>query len=240
MAFKQFQVDGLGDIKIYKRKGNRSLRLSVTSGGEVRVSIPTWAPYTAGLTFVQSKQDWIAGQRPATSLLQSGQAIGKAHRLIFVPRATAAKPASRLKQTEVIISYPARLTPADPAVQTLARAAGIRALRAQADQLLPQRLAQLAALHDFSYASVSVKQLKGRWGSCDQHQNIVFNLFLMQLPWECIDYVILHELTHTKVLRHGPPFWAAMESVLPRTPELRRQMRGYQPILTVQTPLPVT
>lgn len=239
MAVKQFQIDGLGVIKIYKRRNSRSLRLSVTPEGEVRVSIPMWAPYSAGLTFVRSKQAWILQQRPSQPLLLPGQLIGKAHRLVFEARPESVTPAARLKQTEILVTYPPQLSVSEVSVQKVARAAGLRALRRQAEQLLPQRTAQLAAEHEFSYASVSVKQLKGRWGSCDQHQKLVFNLFLMQLPWECIDYVILHELTHTKVLRHGPPFWAALESVLPRTQQLRRQMRRYQPILAVQTPLPV-
>jgi hypothetical protein len=89
----------------------------------------------------------------------------------------------------------------------------------------------LAQKHGFEYSSVSVKRLKGRWGSCDQHQNIVLNLYLMQLPWELIDYVLLHELTHTRILRHGPDFWAAMQRVLPNVKAIRKEMKQHQPVL---------
>jgi predicted metal-dependent hydrolase len=71
--------------------------------------------------------------------------------------------------------------------------------------------------------------MKSRWGSCDQHRNIVLNLFLIQLPWEQIDYVLLHELTHTEVLRHGPDFWRAMERVLSDVKQLRKAVRSAQP-----------
>ena len=231
MAYKQFTVPDLGEIKIYKRKGNRSLRLSVTSNGDVRVSIPTWAPYTAGLQFAQKRRDWIIQQRPTISLLRSGQQIGKFHRLLLVPDPTITKPTSRIKQTEIIINYPAQSTPTSASVQKMAQSASIRALRRQAEQQLPQRLAFLADQHGYQYGSVSIKQLKGRWGSCDQQQNIVLNLFLMQLPWQCIDYVLLHELTHTVILRHGPPFWQAMEEHLPQVKAIRAEMRTFQPIL---------
>src|SRR5262249_22487168 len=126
---------------------------------------------------------------------------------------------------------PLTLTASDVEVQRIAEAASIRALRRQAEQLLPQRLAGLATKHGFRYRSVAVKRLKSRWGSCDQHKNIVLNLFLMQLPWECIDYVLIHELVHTEVLRHGPDFWAAMARELPDVKRLRKQMRQYQPVL---------
>jgi len=78
---------------------------------------------------------------------------------------------------------------------------------------------------------VRIKRLSSRWGSCDSHQNIVLNLYLMQLPWECIDYVLLHELTHTQILRHGAPFWDAMGKLLPNLAAIRKQMRGYHPVL---------
>jgi hypothetical protein len=53
----------------------------------------------------------------------------------------------------------------------------------------------------------------------------------MQLPWQLIDYVLLHELTHTTILRHGPDFWRALEAVLPNARVLKKAMREYQPIL---------
>jgi predicted metal-dependent hydrolase len=48
-----------------------------------------------------------------------------------------------------------------------------------------------------------------------------------------IDYVILHELTHTKVLAHGPKFWSELESVLPSAKVLKKDINKYKP--TVDT-----
>jgi predicted metal-dependent hydrolase len=94
----------------------------------------------------------------------------------------------------------------------------------------------LASQTGFSYASVGVKQLKSRWGSCNTQREIVLNLFLMQLPWKLIDYVLVHELTHTKVMRHGAPFWHEMERHLPHAKSLRKQMADYQPMLIPNEP----
>lgn len=224
-------LDEQTPITIYKRKTSRSLRLSITAKGEIRVSIPTWAPYRSGLEFAKSRQAWIQNQRPASRLLEHGQPIGKAHRLIFVSDPSAQRPRSRLAANQVVVTH-AQLETHATDIQKVAEAASIRALRAQAEKLLPQRLADLASVHGFTYKSVKIKQLKSRWGSCDQHQNIVLNLFLMQLPWHCIDYVLLHELVHTKVLRHGPDFWREMEAVLPNVKQVRKELRSHQPILT--------
>jgi len=232
MANKQFQLQEL-TITIYKRKANRSLRLSVSPSGDIRVSIPTWTPYAAGIKFAESRLEWIRRQldEQPTGLLKHGQQIGKAHRIEFVPQIALAAISTRIQGGRVIVSYPATLDSSDTAVQLATTKASIRALRTQAQQLLPIRLKELAGRENFDYKSVKIKHLKSRWGSCDQQGNITLNLFLMQLPWEQIDYVLLHELVHTKVMRHGPPFWQEMERVLPAARNHRRIMRNYHPVL---------
>lgn len=231
MAQKQFKLHDNLTITVYKRRGNRNLRLSLNSRGEVRVSIPAWAPYKAGVEFARSRQAWIEQQLPSRDLLVDGQAIGKAHRLRLRADPVAERVSTRISSNDIIVRYPAYLAYNSPAVQEAAGAAGIRALRRQAEQLLPQRLSALAATHGFVYGKANIKQLRGRWGSCDQRQNITLNLFLMQLPWEFIDYVLLHELTHTRVMKHGPDFWVVMETVCSDAKAMRRKLRDYQPVL---------
>jgi predicted metal-dependent hydrolase len=213
MAFKEFSLDERTVITVYKRKASRSLRISIGSNGIVRVSIPTWAPYSSGVAFARSKQSWIEAQKRPQTMLQEGQPIGKAHHLRFKADALAAKAVGRLKANEAVVSYPAGLAIEQAQVQKAAQSVSIRALRSQAEALLPQRLASLAATYGFNYRTVSVKQLKSRWGSC------------------LIDYVLLHELTHTQVLQHGPNFWSAMERVLPDTKKVRKSLRQYQAAL---------
>lgn len=232
MPYKEFMLDEHLPVTIYKRKASRRLRLSITPKGQVRVSIPSWAPYRSGLEFARSRQDWIQAQRPAVKMLSPGQSIGKAHRLEFVLSDRHNSVKSRLLTNQVLVHHPARLSQESEEVQRAAETASIRALRVQAEKLLPQRLEQLAAVNGYSYASVRIKRLKSRWGSCDQHQNIVLNLFLMQLPWHLIDYVLLHELAHTKLLRHGPDFWREMEVLLPNVKEVRKELKAYQPVLS--------
>jgi predicted metal-dependent hydrolase len=231
MAFKRFTLPDGTPVTVYKHKASRNLRLTVSPEGEAKVSIPRWTAYVIGLRFAHSRLAWIKSQRKVSVGLQDGQRIGKAHRLHFLRKDDVRKATGRVSQTEVNIVYPSIETIDSPAVQEAARRACVRALRAEAENLLPKRLAELASQHGFSYNQVAVKQMKSRWGSCDQHRNIVLNLYLIQLPWEQIDYVLLHELTHTEVLRHGPDFWQAMERVLPDVKRLRKAVRAAQPLL---------
>ncbi len=231
MASKQFPLAGFGEVTITKRKTNRNIRLSIKPNGTVLVTIPAWATYHSGLAFAETKLEWIREQLPIKPVLQDGQQIGKYHHLQLSPTRGLSAPKSLVSKTSIIVRYPYGVAADDQIVQDEAETACIRALRNQATQLLPGRLKQLADQHGFSFNEVRIKRLRGRWGSCDQHQRIVLNLFLMQLPWDCIDYVLLHELTHTKILRHGPPFWAAMQELIPNLAAIRKQMRSQQPVL---------
>ena len=230
MAQKTVEIEGIGPVVLSKRRGAISIRLSINGRGQIRVTLPYWVPYSVGVSFVRQRQDWVAEHRqPASAALTHGQTIGKGHRLLFEASPALAKPLSRVADNVVRVTHPAHLPASHPDVQQAAEKASVRALRSEAEILLPPRLAELAGRHGFSYRSVQVKQLTGRWGSCDAQTNIIFNLYLMQLPWTLIDYVILHELTHTQILRHGPDFWAAMRRVLPDVRVRRQAMRAYQP-----------
>lgn len=231
MATKQVSLENIGAVTLYKRRGNRSLRLSVTAHGEVRVSMPHWLPYKAGEQFALSKKQWILAHQAKSSRaqLEHGQHVGKAHRLHFESRLAAAKISTRLVPNEIRITHPVTLAAGHPSVQLAARSASIRALRKEAEQLLPQRLQTLSEKTGLSYRNVSVKHLKSRWGSCSSAKDITLNVFLMQLPWHLIDYVLVHELAHTKVMRHGTPFWEELELHMPTAKQLRKEINQHQP-----------
>ena len=236
MAFKEFHIAGIGDVTVYKRRGSRTIRLTVTDSGKVKIVIPVWASYKDGIGFAESRRDWIAQHVKGRqqSLLQEGQPIGKAHRLHFMATPSVASARVRIRGNEVIVQHAPALSVTTPLIQKKATDGAMRALKLQAKTLLKQRLDTLAAAHGYTYSSLAIKDLKSRWGSCDQDKHIVLNAYLMQLPWHLIDYVIMHELAHTKVLRHGAPFWEEMQQHVPRAKTLRTELHSYQPVLSTQ------
>ncbi|HKR81875.1 MAG TPA: SprT family zinc-dependent metalloprotease [Candidatus Saccharimonadales bacterium] len=231
MGVKRIQLPEIGDVTLYKRRNSRSLRLSITSTGEVRVSMPHWVPYKSGAVFAASKAAWIETMRGQHhSLLKNRQAIGKAHHLYF-NQTTGQRVTSRVHAQEIHVGLPRGFDETSSEAQRAARAASIKALRTEAEALLPDRLQSLAERGGYTYKSISVKALKSRWGSCSSTKDIALNLYLMQLPWQLIDYVLWHELTHTKIMRHGPPFWAELERHVPHARNLSKEIHTYQPTL---------
>jgi predicted metal-dependent hydrolase len=83
--------------------------------------------------------------------------------------------------------------------------------RAEIKNKLTARLRQLADEHGFSYNRVSIRNQQTRWGSCSRKNNISLNMKLAVLPGEMIDYVILHELVHTRVHDHSKKFWSELD-----------------------------
>lgn len=231
MAQQTVDIEGIGPVVIAKRRGTRNIRISINARGRVRVGLPNWLPYRAGVEFVKSHRSWIETkltERPNV-VLQEAMAIGKAHRLHFKLDENRLKPTTRVGNTTIeIIS---RLPTEHPQVQKAALAASERALKQQAARLLPQRLATLAHKHGFSYKAVRVRKLTSRWGSCSSQGVITLSYLLVQLPWHLIDYVLLHELAHTKHMNHSRDFWSTFEASLPTAKTLRKEIRKLQPQL---------
>jgi predicted metal-dependent hydrolase len=81
----------------------------------------------------------------------------------------------------------------------------------EARKKITTRLAQLAKQYGFTYKKVSIRNQRTRWGSCSAKGNISLNIKLVALPPELFDYVILHELVHTRVHNHSRKFWEELD-----------------------------
>lgn len=232
MSQKIVDVEGIGRVVLAKRRGSRSLRLTIRPDGTVRVGLPRWAPYSAGIDFARRRRDWInkhaAGAQPL--LLADGHRIGKSYRLTFDTRQGTKTTRTRVAANLISISSPHHHTSWQ--VQLAAQKACERALKYEAEKLLAQRIEQLSADNQLAYAGIRVKKLTSRWGSCSDKKLITLNYFLVQLPWHLIDYVIVHELVHTRHLNHSREFWTTFEQILPNAKQLRREIKNYKPVLT--------
>ena len=97
-----------------------------------------------------------------------------------------------------------------------------------ARKVLCRRIGELAQLHNFVYNRISIRKQKTRWGSCSSKDNINLNMNLLHLPSELMDYVLLHELVHTKVKNHSNDYWDELETVVPNARIIDRKLKEYQ------------
>lgn len=92
---------------------------------------------------------------------------------------------------------------------------------------LYQRLILLAKEHDFHFNRITFRRQKTRWGSCSAKNNLNLNVKLYNLPQELQDYVILHELVHTRIKNHSERFWQELERILPDARKLNKELKNY-------------
>lgn len=99
----------------------------------------------------------------------------------------------------------------------------------QAQQVFVERLQYLISLTSWVkiFPELKISAMKTRWGTCSSKGKITMNYRLIKAPVECIDYVLLHELCHLKVMNHSNKFYQLLVSVLPDWPKKEKQLREF-------------
>lgn len=112
--------------------------------------------------------------------------------------------------------------------QTLLTNAIIRALKKRASEYLPPLLQELSNISGLRYNKVKITGSRARWGSCSAAKSINLSCYLILLPPHLMEYVLLHELAHTKEMNHGPNFWELLDSLTAgRAQLLRKELRNF-------------
>jgi len=99
--------------------------------------------------------------------------------------------------------------------------------KSQARKKLINRLNELAEWHGYNYNRVFIRNQRTRWGSCSSKNNISLNIKLTLLPDELMDYVIIHELVHTRLKNHSKDFWAELNSLVGDAKGLSARLKEY-------------
>ena len=95
----------------------------------------------------------------------------------------------------------------------------------EAEEFVKDRVKYFSNKHGFKVGVVKVRNQKTRWGSCSQANNLNFNYQIIKLPSRLKDYVVVHELCHTKEHNHSQKFWKLVESIIPDYKELRKELK---------------
>ena len=75
--------------------------------------------------------------------------------------------------------------------------------------------------------NLKIRKMKSRWGVCNiKNKNITLNLELSKYPIECLDYVIVHELSHLIHPNHSKEFWNVVSKYYPNYKEIRKYLKS--------------
>ncbi len=136
-----------------------------------------------------------------------------------------------MRDETVVIACPAHADFTTERVQTLVKNAVMRAMRKKAEEYLPPLVQYWSSLFDLPYNKVTISKARSRWGSCSSKRDISLSFYLMLLPAHLMDYVILHELAHTREMNHGPKFWELLNQLTDgKALALRKELRIHRPV----------
>ncbi|MEQ3144107.1 M48 family metallopeptidase [Phocaeicola coprocola] len=136
-----------------------------------------------------------------------------------------------MRDETVVIACPAHADFTTDRVQTLVKNAVMRAMRKKAEEYLPPLVQYWSSLFDLPYNKVTISKARSRWGSCSSKRDISLSFYLMLLPAHLMDYVILHELAHTREMNHGSKFWELLNQLTDgKALALRKELRMHRPV----------
>lgn len=222
----------LGEIVVHKRRGARNIRIRIGTDGRFLVSAPLYTPLIFIKKTVADSRDELLAMRektPAHQIYRDGDTISQHHILRTVPTSMVARATVKTERNTLLVYLPPGETIEHRSAQRLIRDEVIKILRREAKAYLPQRLRSFATEHGFSYDRVRFSHASGRWGSCSTSGTISLNIALMKLPLELIDYVLIHELCHTRQMNHSKAFWTEVERYDPHFRLHRRQIAKHSP-----------
>lgn len=98
----------------------------------------------------------------------------------------------------------------------------------QSKTILMQQLFNFAQQKKCCVQGVRIATPKTRWGSCSSKQDIMLHAGLLIMPQEYANYVLLHELAHTKVMNHQPEFWVVLNSFLPDAKKIQSEVKKFR------------
>ena len=101
-----------------------------------------------------------------------------------------------------------------------------RALKELLAELITVKLNEYNAKMGLYHSGFTIKEMTSLWGSCQYAtKKLCFNLRLISKPIECIDYIVVHELSHIKIKGHKKDFWGFVEKYLPNYKQLDKLLK---------------
>ncbi|WP_416438847.1 M48 family metallopeptidase [Phnomibacter sp. MR] len=220
----------LGDIIIeVELKEIKNVHLSVyPPKGRVRIAAPKRMSLDTIRIYALSKLSWIKKQQqkfqaqkreaPREFLSREGHYyLGNRYLLKVIEH--DASPAISLKHKTLEI----RLR---PNTDTLKRRSLLDEwYRAELKRLLPPIITKWEKVMGVTVNEFGIKKMKTKWGTCNiEAKRIWLNLELAKKPFQCIEYIVVHEMVHLLERNHNDKFIAHMNRFLPEWKELKKEL----------------
>jgi len=225
----------LGDIYFNRSQRAKHINIQILED-KLKVTLPMQASEKDAMRFIDSVREKILKKQAQVKekKRKNKQIIDEQSPFRALTFVTDIKPTHRediyccLKNQVLSIEIPSEVDCREEQMQNYLHRIIARYLRLEAKRVLPQRTRLLADKFGFRFSTVKIQSSRTRWGSCSAKGNINLSLYLMALPAHLIDYVILHELCHTRELNHSTDFWRWLNRVTDnQSDRLKEELKNF-------------
>lgn len=238
-ASREILLDGQPVAYALRRSQRRSIGFSVSAQG-LAVSAPTGLALADIDQALQRKAGWIVRKLQETQARhqcleaarmdwRDGAVIPfRGEPLTLAPSLMSSPSLTRtvLHRDELSGAASLHLALAPDSAQPEQIQKAVQAwLMLQARQIFTERLNHFAPQLGVQWRQLGLSSAATRWGSARADGAIRLNWRLLHFSPAVLDYVVVHELSHLRVMDHSPRFWAVVQTILPDHAALRRQLR---------------
>lgn len=103
----------------------------------------------------------------------------------------------------------------------------------KAIEIITQRVQYHSERMNTHYSSLTFSDTKSKWGSCGPRNDLQFNYKLIMAPLVVLDYVVIHELAHTKEKNHQEEFWKLVARETPAYKTHRKWLKAHANLLVI-------
>ena len=198
------------------RSRRKTLSLSVTREGEIIVKAPLAVSKEYIEDFVEKHISWIEKRLIAVSKRPTLRLNDGTELVLFGSSYIIKTGRARVDGGAIYLPAENR------------EAALTRLLKRFSLEVMGVLTERIAGRFGFVYKSVRISSARGRWGSCNRDGVIMYTFRVAFLPPSLLEYVIVHELSHTVSFDHSPAFWQVVEGVIPDWKVRRKTLKSCQ------------
>ena len=215
----------------YTRKKIKNIILKINKENEIIISLPKRAALRDAKDFIIKKYDWIQKNRikhdSIREIIESKNYVdGELLYLFGIPYKIKRLPSN---QNRIVLN--------DNCIEIQTKEKyfeDTKYVSKQYEKWLKELASNILKKYTFEYQKVmssdkipvpevEVRKMKSRWGCCYSRKGLVkYNTSLIKTPKECIEYVVVHELSHFKHQNHSKSFYGFVEKYIPDWKERRK------------------
>lgn len=205
-----------------QRKDVKHARIKVSEDGHVRILVPYSFTDDDISALIDKKSQWIAKQRTFFSKKLRIE-LARNQLLLFGNRYSYFY--DETYNRKIVVDHKhntirAKRDLLDPDIQK-------KWYKREARKYLVSRTEELAKRFHFNYKAIYIRDQRTKLGNCSDEQNISLNWRLIKAPRIVSDYIIIHELVHTKIMNHSAKFWTLLKSLYPDYKEAMNWLDKY-------------